>query len=168
VADPGEAFRAGVAHDIGLLAIAASARQASSRAAARSAERGQSLVEAEEVMTGHDHCLFGQWYGEALDLEVSVIEAVRHHHAPEEAPAPRALPALICLCDHLSRADGVGYGFEEGLAPLNESHPAWLLLCDERAGLGEKAFSSLAAEAVSRLSGVREVAGLLVSEPVPA
>ena len=168
--DPGTAYRAGLVHDIGLIAVGSGPREASSRAAARAAESGEPLVDMEETMLGLDHAEVGLWYGERLGLERPLLEAIRFHHQPEAAPAPRALAATVGLSDHICRSAGCGYGYVEDLASRSAlaHYPAWRILCDEVPALkGQDAWEA-ARETLEQLPVLQEASVELCEELTPA
>ncbi len=166
--DPGTAFRSGLIHDIGLIAISMGPREALSQAFARAAEKGLPLVTMEEALLGFHHGQIGFRYGERLDLDPALLQAVRFHHEPESAPDHRALVAVVCLSDYLSRFAGLGYGISEGLespAALDR-HPAWEILRGEHPAIREVKFWELASKLMDRLREMREFALELCEEPV--
>jgi HD-like signal output (HDOD) protein len=55
-----------------------------------------SLLEAERNSMGADHCEIGAWLGKKWSLPVEVIEAIRWHQEPENAPAEYS--DIINLC----------------------------------------------------------------------
>ncbi len=137
VAQPGIAYRAGVVHDIGLMALRAGPREASARALASAAQGKRALVPMEQSILGVDHAAWGLWYGEMLDLPRPILDAIRFHHDPMSAPPPRALAAVVGLGDRICSEAGFGYGFPE--EDLSESgldrYPAWTALCEEKPAL---------------------------------
>ncbi len=167
VADAGTSYRAGLVHDIGLVAVGSGPREASSRAAVRAAESGEALVDLEGTMLGLDHGHFGLWYGERLGLERPMLAAIRFHHQPDAAPVPRSLVAIVALSDHLARSAGCGYGYQEELASHSAlgHHPAWRILCDENPALKVLDAWEEAQEALGHLPRVREAAVELCEEP---
>jgi HD-like signal output (HDOD) protein len=159
-ADPGIAYRAGLVHDIGLIAVGSGPRGASSRAAARAAESGESLVDMEETMLGLDHAEVGLWYGERLGLERPLLDVIRFHHQPAAAPIPRSLVALVGLSDHICRSAGCGYGYEQELASRSAlSHdPAWQVLCEENPAMKGLDAWEAARETIEQLPSLRDAA----------
>jgi HD-like signal output (HDOD) protein len=108
----GEAFMAGLLHDIGVLLLVKSDPQ---QMASFRPPEGLSAVEARRAEREHlglDHEGAGVLLVHNWALPPWLSEAVAHHHAPEVLP-PAAdgldcLPRLLALADHL--ADAAGYG----------------------------------------------------------
>jgi len=169
IGEEGLAYRAGLVHDIGILALGAGAKEALGRVLAKAVEHQLPLDTFEETMLGLDHGLSGQWYAEKLDLEPPIIGAIRYHHNPGEAQGDaRGLAALVGFSDYLCRASGVGYGFVESLDPANglERLSAWKVLCDERPALRGLNIRSIAGELMERLPALQEAALELCGEPM--
>jgi HD-like signal output (HDOD) protein len=80
------AYTAGIMHDIGRVAMAASMPQAYARVAARGADQPQDLLPVEEELCGIDHCQAGRSLVTAWNLPEAFIEITSCHHDPETHP----------------------------------------------------------------------------------
>jgi putative nucleotidyltransferase with HDIG domain len=80
------AYTAGVLHDIGRLAMAASMPQAYAQVVAKGADQPQDLLQVEQKLCGIDHCQAGRSLVTAWDLPEAFIEITSCHHDPETHP----------------------------------------------------------------------------------
>lgn len=100
---PGEAFTAGLLHDIGQVVLHEQHPDLFQEALRRSQAEGAepALVELETI--GATHSQVGGWLCRRWNLPDSLCDAVECHHAPDACPEPnRALAALVSLADHLA------------------------------------------------------------------
>ena len=114
----GEAYAAGLLHDIGAVLLR---QQESSRfeaAQALAAAQGYALEEAERSLYGSDHSEVGGWLAERWGLPGEIVEAIACHHRPWEATRAPELTALVHIADSL--ADRAGYSW----APVMPEGPA--------------------------------------------
>lgn len=123
-----EAFVAGLLHDFGVTLQLQVDRAGLLELAARMAaepSRNPRELELEQGCVGHERCaavVLAAW-----NLPASLVEAIRHHHAPDEAPAAaRRLAALVHVADHVSLATGHGYALEPQAAALRHGALGWL------------------------------------------
>jgi putative nucleotidyltransferase with HDIG domain len=96
----GEAFIAGLLHDIGQLAMAQLAPPHRERQKALK-ERGWPDIVIENTLCGMDHADHAELGAELLrgwDIPPRIIDAVRNHHEPENAVSDTA--ALLYLCEY--------------------------------------------------------------------
>ncbi len=98
----------GLLHDIGKLAI----NSYFPRAAAQLVEPGtihdESLLDRERRILGADHAEIGALLAEHWKLPGDLVEAIRHHHAPQSAPASlpgeiRTAAILVHLANQLAK-----------------------------------------------------------------
>jgi HD-like signal output (HDOD) protein len=122
----GEAFMAGLLHDIGvLLLVKADPMQMASFQPPEgvSAEVARA---AERQHLGLDHETAGVLLVRAWALPAWLTDAVSQHHQPESAPPVAAgtgcLPRLLAVADHL--ADSAGFGLWPRCG--GDIAPAWL------------------------------------------
>jgi HD-like signal output (HDOD) protein len=95
----GEEFAAGMLHDIGRVVIAARAPAAVARADLLTFREDGDTLARERAALGTDHCAIGARFAEVNNLPVSVTAAIRHHHAPADAPEYPVLTALVAAAD---------------------------------------------------------------------
>jgi HD-like signal output (HDOD) protein len=80
------AYTAGIMHDIGRVAMAASMPQAYARVVARGADQPQDLFPVEEELCGINHCQAGRSLVSAWNLPEAFLEITSCHHDPETHP----------------------------------------------------------------------------------
>jgi HD-like signal output (HDOD) protein len=98
----GEEFASGLAHDIGRILIAIGAPKHFDDADPLDFKEGPSSLERETNILGTDHCYFGAWFASVNRLPSTILDAVQHHHAPEEASANKMLVELVATADHMA------------------------------------------------------------------
>ncbi|HTV59258.1 MAG TPA: HDOD domain-containing protein [Verrucomicrobiae bacterium] len=134
--DPEKAYLCGLLHDIGEL-VYATVLPAEFRSVVDAARaRNISLYDAELELLGFTHADTGSLLADYWSLPPDVKKVVEFHHAPELAPSPVVLPALVHLSDLLCRMQGMGYGIEEMAEVDFLDSSAWRLLQDELPQLG--------------------------------
>jgi putative nucleotidyltransferase with HDIG domain len=117
----GEAFMAGLLHDIGILLLvkADPLQMASFQPPAGLDVLG--ARKAEQQHLGLDHETAGVLLVRTWALPPWLTEAVAHHHGPEAlepaAEGPACLPRILALADHLADAAGFGMWARCGGAP---------------------------------------------------
>jgi putative nucleotidyltransferase with HDIG domain len=77
------AHTAGIMHDIGRMAMAATMPQAYARVVARGAGQPRDLLQVEAELCGIDHCQAGRSLVTAWDLPEAFLEITSRHHDPE-------------------------------------------------------------------------------------
>jgi putative nucleotidyltransferase with HDIG domain len=108
----GEAFAAGVLHDIGKVALRQSYPEQFEAAVALVREQGISMVEAERGVLGSDHAEVGGWLAERWGLPDDLVEAIACHHRPEQARLNPELTSLIHIADSLAGMTGNSWPVE--------------------------------------------------------
>lgn len=119
-----EAFIAGLLHNLGVavqLRVDASGIESMLQALTLDASRGIRSLEADHAALFHEECVAVIF--EAWQLPSLLIEAVRHHHDPTNAPPMhRDLASLINVGSHLARLCGHSFSLEpagnDSLAPV--------------------------------------------------
>lgn len=107
----GEAFTAGILHDIGKVVLHQYQPVPFEEALRRMAEDGVPHLEAELDVLGATHAEVGAWLVEKWNLPTTLVQAVRYHHTPGEAdPDHAAHAALLHLADVFSHRLGHGNG----------------------------------------------------------
>lgn len=101
----GEAFMAGLLHDIGLVLLARLRPQALADAAHAGA------LELDDVASGIDHAECAAILAQTWALPAWMVAALRDHHRPTPATAGlEALPALLALGDRVAADAGYALG----------------------------------------------------------
>src|SRR5262249_1915523 len=109
-ASPDLAFTAGLLHDIGKLAMSVWLER-KIPALLKISEIEETPFDAvERRVLGYDHTEVGAHLGERWNLPQELIEAMRWHHRPDEAPLNPALVDCVHIADYLSMAMGLGIG----------------------------------------------------------
>ncbi len=98
---PGDAFTAGVLHDIGRLALRDTMPREFETALALHGNRNVSLHDAEIRTTGYAHEDIGRALGELWGFPGNIIEAVGAHHRLDLTLENDGLPGIVALCDRL-------------------------------------------------------------------
>jgi putative nucleotidyltransferase with HDIG domain len=126
--DTDKAYLCGLLHDIGELVNAILLPDEFRATTAFAVAQNIPLLDAERQTLGFTHCETGKMLAEYWSLTEDVNRVIEFHHAPERAPAPATLPALVNLADLLCRLRGMGYGYDEMLEIDFHEAPAWGLL----------------------------------------
>jgi putative nucleotidyltransferase with HDIG domain len=114
----GEAFVAGLLHDIGKLVLNQYLPEEFAEVQTRIWEQGQDCETAEKIVLGVTHAEIGAWLAERWNLPVSLVEAIRWHAHPEAAPRNPELALLVCLADYLSGKAQLGRSGSRGMESL--------------------------------------------------
>ena len=117
----GEAYAAGVLHDIGKVAVRQSFPNRFEGIVALAREQKLSIAEAERGVLGSDHAEVGGWLAERWGLPADLVEAIALHHRPERAVVNPDLVNLVHLANSL--AERMGHAWPQGAEP-HPLHPA--------------------------------------------
>lgn len=148
----GEAYAAGVLHDIGKVAVRQSFPNRFEGIVALAREQQLSIAEAERGVLGSDHAEVGGWLAERWGLPADLVEAIAFHHRPERASVNPQLVNLVHLANSL--ADRMGHAWPEGTVshPL---HPAATLAVEPDVERYNALLDSLVPELSRALDGER-------------
>lgn len=116
----GEAFVAGLLHDIGKLVLNQYLPREFTACLEAVNRQGKPAAEAETALFGATHGEVGGWLAERWNLPLPLVEAIRHHHRPERAADSPELPTLVGLGDYLAHRCQLG---ASGM-PMGPSLPA--------------------------------------------
>ncbi|MCX5810617.1 MAG: HDOD domain-containing protein [Proteobacteria bacterium] len=95
-----EYFVAGMLHDLGKIPLNTCFSENYGQALQLAALEQNSLLKAEQLLVGVDHGVAGRLIGEKWRLGPAIIEALAHHHAPEQAlDEHRDLVATVALAN---------------------------------------------------------------------
>jgi HD-like signal output (HDOD) protein len=97
----GEAFVAGLLHDIGKVILKQYFDREFGEIIALQREGHRSLEQAEEATLGTTHAQIGAWLAEKWNLPELISECLLHHHDPWEGNIDPGFIACICLGDHI-------------------------------------------------------------------
>lgn len=120
VCDPDEAFTAAVFQDMGVLAAAMALNDAYAPALAAAGTQHDLLPAVETKVLGIDHAQIGAALMERWKMPAAYVNAVRWHHAPDQAPQDvRRLAQVVYL----------GGVIAESLnSPQPMQHVAWMMV----------------------------------------
>lgn len=106
------AYTAGLLHDIGKVVLDQYIAKAFPLFYRGIEEDGRELVSIEKKELGITHTEVGSMLAQKWDLPENLIEVIRFHHRPEEAPVHRDLTHLVYLADLLMSRFVIGYDLE--------------------------------------------------------
>lgn len=115
----GEAFTAGLLHDIGKLVLREYLKSEFREVMERVRAEGCSFLEAEQEVLGVTHAEIGGWLVEKWSLPTHLVEAIRTHHQPAEALKNPELAGLTHAADILCRVAGIGSGGDDRVPPMD-------------------------------------------------
>ena len=116
----GEAFTAGLLHDIGKLVMREHLKAEFLEVLGR-ARRGGSFVEAEREVLGVTHAEIGSWLAERWNFPPVLREAILYHHEPGKAEREPTLTAITHFADVLCKHAGVGFSGDDARPPLDDA-----------------------------------------------
>ena len=100
----GEEYTAGLLHDFGRLAFAATLVDDFSTLDELSFDESDEILLREQELIGTDHCEFGSWFVESISFPSELVESVRWHHHSFGAASLKNQPlvSLIRTADHFA------------------------------------------------------------------
>lgn len=96
---PSEAYAAGLLHDLGLALLEAFPCGDLSDALQLSQAESMALSTPEDARMGGNHAYMGSKLLEHWQLPPSIVAAVAHHHAPQQAQTSRRLATIVYLAE---------------------------------------------------------------------
>ncbi len=120
----GEAYAAGVLHDVGKVVLRQSYPDRFEAIVRLAREQRLSAAEAERGVLGSDHAEVGGWLAERWGLPADLVEAIACHHRPERAKVNPELATLVHLANNL--AERMGHAWPAGAEPHAVHPAAWL------------------------------------------
>ncbi len=106
----GEAFAAGILHDIGKLILSQYFTDEFEEILALTRDEDLYIGKAEERVLGVTHAEIGLWLAEKWNLPAKLVDAISNHHAPGRMERESELASLIHLADFLTRREKIGDG----------------------------------------------------------
>lgn len=147
----GEAFAAGLLHDLGYLFLDHYFHRELARAYEKAMVDRVSLLTAEQVLFGTDHAAAGGLLASTWQFPGGMVDVLIHHHRPDRARVEKRLCAIVSLADLLAELSGkAGIGEISGSARL-EDQPAWQMLrkpLSEIAHIGPDQFERIVADSI--------------------
>jgi len=105
---PADAYRAGLFHDAGALALVRWAIRTRGPEAMDNTLGGE-LVEVERRRLRVDHCFAGKLIGQAWKLPAEIIDVLEFHHQPEASPGDRTLVGIVAAADRFCVERGIQF-----------------------------------------------------------
>ncbi len=106
----GEAFAAGILHDIGKLILSQYFTEEFDQILELTREEDICIGQAEERVLGLTHADIGLFLAEKWNLPDQLVDAIAYHHTPGRMERGAELPSLIHLADILCRREKIGDG----------------------------------------------------------
>ncbi|MEE2657944.1 MAG: HDOD domain-containing protein [Candidatus Latescibacterota bacterium] len=116
---PGEAFAAGILHDIGRLILSQYFPSEFAEVLEFMDKEELYIGHAEECVLGITHAQVGGWLAERWNLPTQLEETISQHHTPGRLGRGAELPSLIHLADFLCRRERIGDGGGDKLPHLD-------------------------------------------------
>jgi putative nucleotidyltransferase with HDIG domain len=109
--DSGDAFTAGLLHDVGKVALAAACAETFERIVVLTFKEEITFGEAERRLDVEPHDGIGAALARRWNLPASVAAGIEMHHRHEEAhDGPAVVAAMVALADQICRWQGIGNG----------------------------------------------------------
>ena len=134
---PGEAYAAGLLHDIGILVIYRFFQDDFIEIQRLVEEDSLLLSQAETVVVGTSHADVGAWLAERWNFPTHFVEAIRFHHNPGYAQINPELTAIVHVANQIACCEG--YSCSD--APIKFDGAAVQIVGVERLGISPKALS---------------------------
>lgn len=96
-------YQAGLLHDVGHLVMAAISPERFNQLKSRTYRSVDELMREEERLFTRAHPGIGALYLKRLPVSPEVVNAVAHHHTPEDPGAQTVLAAVVALAEELAR-----------------------------------------------------------------
>lgn len=141
----GDAYAAGLLHDVGKVVLRESDPKRFDQALSRSRAKRVVAVEAERALFGSDHAEVGGWLADRWGLPADIVEAIACHHRPDAAVRNRALVSLVHMANFL--AQRAGYPWASGLDASGLDARAWDAV-EPHAGRREALVAELVSEVI--------------------
>ena len=132
---PETASRAGLVHDVGVLALARFAGGTQGQAELANGLCGE-VVEEECSRFGTDHCLVGSLIGRVWGLPDEIVDVLEFHHNPEGAKHDRLLAGIVAAADNFCVVRGPRLQSVKELASVPQEGSFQRALCRWLPALG--------------------------------
>jgi putative nucleotidyltransferase with HDIG domain len=122
----GEAFVAGLLHDIGKVILKQYFPKEFKEIMTISSAEGANLDDAELQVIGTHHGQVGGWLAEKWSLPKIIADCITNHHAPWDSKADPLFVAIVSLADYLCHLSNIGKSGRTNLMPLDDR--TWAIL----------------------------------------
>lgn len=140
----GEAFVAGLLHDIGKIVYRQYFQSEFEMLMHYVNSEDMELCLAEERVTGTNHAQVGEWLVEKWRLPRRIVESVACHHMPADAPKEPLFVAAVSLADHICHLSGIGQSGRKGVPEVADA--TWELLEQGGQPVGEEQLDAIQTE----------------------
>ncbi len=140
----GEAFVAGLLHDLGKIIVNQYAHEDFTQVMSRVAEKKMDLDAAEREVLGTGHSRIGGWLAEKWRLPSIIVDTIHYHHCPWDAPQEPAFIGLIGAANYLCHYNGIGNSGRAEVKELDER--MWTLFEENDVALDASMLEELSAE----------------------
>ncbi len=118
----GEAFVAGLLHDIGKVILKQYFRH-EFISIIDCVSKGDDLEESEKQIAGATHSQIGAWLAEKWNLPRMIVDSIAYHHMPWNAKEDRILVAIINVANYLCHLTNIGNSGR--LQPMKPDERTW-------------------------------------------
>ena len=139
----GEAFVAGLLHDIGKVILNQYFQQ-EFLAIIEAQKKGATLEEAETGIIGTHHTQIGSWLAEKWNLPRIISRTLLFHHEPWASSKDAPFIAFVNLADHLCHL--CGFGHSGRIQPPPSDERLWTIFKNEKIPIEESDLPSLQTE----------------------
>lgn len=140
----GEAFVAGLLHDIGKVILNQYSHKEFVEIMTRVTVGEECFDDAERAVTGTHHGEIGGWLADRWRLPRAISESIRRHHTPAEARREPLLVALVNIADYLCHLNAVGNSGRPSPVPPGED--TWQVLREHNVPIEVEDMENLSAE----------------------
>ncbi len=140
----GEAFVAGLLHDIGKVVLNQYVHKEFMEILALTSDGTMSLDDAEDKVIGTRHSQIGSWLAEKWNLPKIIVESITYHHEPWEAQNEPLLVAIVTIANYLCHCNSIGNSGR--LIPLKPDKQTWQIFQNTLSPLDETDLDSLTTE----------------------
>jgi len=132
----GEAFVAGLIHDIGKIILDQYLNTDFEKVLKEARDKKVSLFKAEKDILGTTHTELGKTLGEKWELPSHLIEVIHNHHDPFNSSKDRDIVSLVYFANILCRMGQVGMAGGDGYVPKIDDK-VWGLLKSKKPDLND-------------------------------